>query len=118
MIGTAWIARLVSHPVRRLTEASRLLADGRLNVRVPASGRGELARLSEVVAHGLRPVIYNLETVLIPTHRYEGTGANMELVADVTWTFPLDFVEVADAAAAEAVTPDAAAHAMDRLLAL
>jgi two-component system sensor histidine kinase BaeS len=47
LIGTAWIARLVSHPVRRLTEASRLLAGGRLNVRVPTSGRGELARLSQ-----------------------------------------------------------------------
>ncbi|MGW4946091.1 sensor histidine kinase [Actinoplanes sp. NPDC004185] len=47
LIGTAWIARVVSHPVRRLTEASRLLADGRLSVRVPTSGRGELARLSQ-----------------------------------------------------------------------
>ncbi len=47
MIGTAWIARRVSHPVRRLTEASRLLAGGKLDVRVPISGRGELARLSE-----------------------------------------------------------------------
>jgi two-component system, OmpR family, sensor histidine kinase BaeS len=47
LIGTAWIARVVSHPVRRLTEASRLLAGGRLNVRVPTSGRGELARLSQ-----------------------------------------------------------------------
>jgi hypothetical protein len=32
--------------------------------------------------------------VLIPSHRYEGTGANMRIVADVQWTFPLDFVEV------------------------
>ncbi|MEU8233068.1 ATP-binding protein [Actinoplanes sp. NPDC048967] len=47
LIGTAWIARVVSHPVRRLTEASRLLAGGRLDVRVPTSGRGELARLSQ-----------------------------------------------------------------------
>jgi two-component system sensor histidine kinase BaeS len=46
LIGTAWIARLVSDPVRRLTEASRLLANGKLDVRVPATGRGELARLS------------------------------------------------------------------------
>ena len=47
LIGTAWIARLVSHPVRRLTDASRQLAGGKLDVRVPTAGRGELARLSE-----------------------------------------------------------------------
>jgi two-component system sensor histidine kinase BaeS len=46
LIGTAWIARRVSRPVRRLTEASRELAGGRLDVRVPAAGKGELARLS------------------------------------------------------------------------
>ncbi|MFI7545398.1 sensor histidine kinase [Actinoplanes sp. NPDC049599] len=46
LIGTAWIARVVSRPVRRLTDASRQLAAGRLDVRVPAAGRGELARLS------------------------------------------------------------------------
>jgi hypothetical protein len=32
--------------------------------------------------------------VLIPSHRYEGSGANTTLTADVQWTFPLDFVEV------------------------
>ncbi len=32
--------------------------------------------------------------VLIPTHRYEGSGASMSVVADVEWTFPLEFVEV------------------------
>jgi hypothetical protein len=32
--------------------------------------------------------------VLIPSHRYEGTGSDMQVVADVRWTFPLDFVEV------------------------
>jgi hypothetical protein len=32
--------------------------------------------------------------VLIPSVRYEGTGANMRVVADVQWTFPLEFVEV------------------------
>jgi hypothetical protein len=32
--------------------------------------------------------------VLIPSHRYEGTGTDARLVAEVTWTFPLDFVEV------------------------
>jgi two-component system sensor histidine kinase BaeS len=46
LIGMAWIARVVSNPVRRLTVASHQLAAGRLDVRVPAAGRGELARLS------------------------------------------------------------------------
>jgi hypothetical protein len=32
--------------------------------------------------------------VLIPSLRYEGSGAGMRVVADVQWTFPLDFVEV------------------------
>jgi two-component system sensor histidine kinase BaeS len=45
-LGTAWIARRVSRPVGLLTEASRQLAAGRLDTRVPDAGRGELARLS------------------------------------------------------------------------
>jgi hypothetical protein len=32
--------------------------------------------------------------VLIPSHHYEGSGAERALVADVEWTFPLDFIEV------------------------
>jgi hypothetical protein len=32
--------------------------------------------------------------VLIPEHRVEGIGADARIVADVQWTFPLDFVEV------------------------
>lgn len=32
--------------------------------------------------------------VLIPSHRYEGSGSEMRVVADVEWTFPLEFVEV------------------------
>jgi two-component system sensor histidine kinase BaeS len=47
VLGTALIARRVSRPVRRLTMASRLLAGGRLDVRVRARGRGGLARLTE-----------------------------------------------------------------------
>lgn len=45
-LGTALIARQISLPVRRLTDASRRLADGRLDTRVPADGGSELARLS------------------------------------------------------------------------
>ena len=47
LLGTALIARQVSNPVRRLTEASRRLAAGQLDTRVRASGKDELARLSE-----------------------------------------------------------------------
>lgn len=32
--------------------------------------------------------------VLIPSHRYSGSGDDMTLAAEVEWTFPLDFVEV------------------------
>ena len=32
--------------------------------------------------------------VLMPSHSYEGEGADMTVVPDVQWTFPLDFVEV------------------------
>ena len=32
--------------------------------------------------------------VLIPSYRVQGTGAQRKIVADVEWTFPLDFVEV------------------------
>jgi len=32
--------------------------------------------------------------VLIPSHEYDGAGANAILTAEVQWTFPLDFVEV------------------------
>jgi two-component system sensor histidine kinase BaeS len=46
LAGTALIARRISKPVARLTEASRQLAEGRHDVRVPSVGRGELARLS------------------------------------------------------------------------
>ncbi|GIE74659.1 two-component sensor histidine kinase [Actinoplanes philippinensis] len=45
-LGTAGIARRVSRPVRLLTGASLQLAAGRLDVRVPAHGQDELARLS------------------------------------------------------------------------
>lgn len=32
--------------------------------------------------------------VLIPSYRVEGTGDQRTIIADVTWTFPLDFVEI------------------------
>jgi hypothetical protein len=32
--------------------------------------------------------------VLIPEHRYEGSGTGARVTAEVTWAFPLDFVEL------------------------
>src|SRR3970282_870851 len=32
--------------------------------------------------------------VLIPSYSVQGTGSQRKIVADVEWTFPLDFVEV------------------------
>jgi two-component system sensor histidine kinase BaeS len=46
MLGTAFVARHVSRPLRRLTAASRLLADGHLDTRVPDAGRDEVGQLS------------------------------------------------------------------------
>ncbi|GIE86195.1 sensor histidine kinase [Actinoplanes regularis] len=45
-LGTAWIARRVSRPVRALTGASLRLAAGQLDVRVKTPGRDEFALLS------------------------------------------------------------------------
>ncbi|MGI5184691.1 sensor histidine kinase [Dactylosporangium sp. CA-152071] len=47
ILGTAVIARHVSLPVRDLTVASRRLADGHLDTRVPSGGRDELGQLSD-----------------------------------------------------------------------
>jgi two-component system sensor histidine kinase BaeS len=47
IIGTSLVARQVSRPVRRLTAASRLLADGQLDARVPDGGHGDMATLSQ-----------------------------------------------------------------------
>ncbi|WP_238009044.1 ATP-binding protein [Dactylosporangium sp. AC04546] len=46
LAGTAVVARHVSRPVRSLTAASRRLADGHLDTRVPLVGGGELGQLS------------------------------------------------------------------------
>jgi len=46
LAGTALIARYVSRPVRSLTAASRRLADGHLDARVPSVGTDELGQLS------------------------------------------------------------------------
>ncbi|MET7398969.1 ATP-binding protein [Dactylosporangium sp. NPDC005572] len=46
LAGTAMVARHVSRPVRSLTAASRRLADGHLDTRVPLVGGGELGQLS------------------------------------------------------------------------
>ena len=57
---------------------------------LPASG--QYAPILDALAEG-RYFVSSGE-VLIPSHSYSGSGANMTLTADVEWTFPLDFVEV------------------------
>jgi two-component system sensor histidine kinase BaeS len=46
LIGTAAIARHAGRPLRSLTAASRRLADGHLDARVPVGGRDEFGQLS------------------------------------------------------------------------
>jgi two-component system sensor histidine kinase BaeS len=46
LAGTFVIAQRISRPVRRLTDAARLVAEGRSDVRVPTGGGSELARLT------------------------------------------------------------------------
>jgi two-component system sensor histidine kinase BaeS len=46
LIGTALVARHMSRPLRSLTAASRRLADGHLDTRVPSTGRDEVGELS------------------------------------------------------------------------
>jgi hypothetical protein len=69
-----------------------------------ANGPVTYLRLAELPEPGdYSPIVQALDRgdyfvtsgeVLIPTHRFLGSGANMSVVADVQWTFPLDFVEV------------------------
>jgi hypothetical protein len=69
-----------------------------------ANGPVSYLRMDELPEPGdYAPIIDALRTgsyfvtsgeVLIPSHHFEGEGANMTLVAEVAWTFPLDFVEV------------------------
>ncbi|WP_426503898.1 sensor histidine kinase [Dactylosporangium sp. McL0621] len=46
VIGTAFVARHMSRPLRSLTAASRRLADGHLDTRVKTTGRDEVGELS------------------------------------------------------------------------
>jgi len=53
---------------------------------------GEYAPIVDVLARG--DYFVTSGEVLIPSHRYEGSGPNARVIAEVRWTFPLDFVEV------------------------
>ena len=47
---TAWLARRISQPIRRMTEAMAALAQGRRGVAIPAAGRtDEVGRMAEAV---------------------------------------------------------------------
>ena len=52
---------------------------------------GDYAPIIDALARG--DYFVTSGEVLIPSHRYEGTGADMRVIADVTWTFPPAFVE-------------------------
>ena len=69
-----------------------------------ANGPVSYLRIGDLPEPGdYAPVINALNTgnyfvtsgeVLIPSHAYEGSGADATLTATVEWTFPLDFVEL------------------------
>jgi len=97
-----WIARTALQP-------KFLLAITETYAKAPgddiyANGPVSYLRLDELPAPGsYGPIIDVLGRgdyfvtsgeVLIPSHRYEGRGADSRVVATVTWTFPLEFVEV------------------------
>jgi hypothetical protein len=97
-----WIARTALEP-------KYLLAITETYAKAPgddvyANGPVSYLRLGELPAPGdYAPIVDVLRRgdyfvtsgeVLVPSHRYEGSGANMRIVADVRWTFPLEFVEL------------------------
>jgi len=53
---------------------------------------GEYGSIIDVLSRG--DYFVSSGEVLIPSHRYEGSGPNARVIAEVAWTFPLDFVEV------------------------
>ena len=55
-------------------------------------GPGEYAPIVDALERG--DYFVTSGEVLIPSHRYEGSGSGMWVVADVEWSFPLEFVEV------------------------
>ena len=97
-----WIARTALSPkyLLAITETYRKAPGDD----VYANGPVSYLRLGELPPPGeYAPIIDVLERgdyfvtsgeVLIPSHSYEGSGADARVVASVEWTFPLDFVEV------------------------
>jgi len=53
---------------------------------------GEYGPIVDVLRRG--DYFVSTGEVLVPSIRYEGSGSNMRAVAEVQWTFPLDFVEL------------------------
>jgi hypothetical protein len=97
-----WIARTALEPkyMLAITETYRKAPGDDIYANGPVS----YLRLGELPPPGeYAPIIDVLERgdyfvtsgeVLIPSHRYEGSGPDARVVATVAWTFPLDFVEV------------------------
>jgi hypothetical protein len=97
-----WIARTALDPkaLLAITETYRkgpgddVYANGPVSyLRLDAlPAPGDYAPIIDVLRRG--DYFVTSGEVLVPSHRYEGSGADMRIVAEVQWTFPLDFVEL------------------------
>jgi hypothetical protein len=97
-----WIARTALNPkyLLAITETYRKAPGDDVYANGPVSylrlgdlpPPGEYAPIIDVLERG--DYFVTSGEVLIPSHSYEGSGADARVVASVEWTFPLDFVEV------------------------
>ena len=97
-----WIARTALEPkyLLAITETYRKAPGDDVYANGPVSylrleglpPPGEYGPIVDVLRRG--DYFVTSGEVLIPEHRYEGSGTDMRIVADVRWTFPLDFVEL------------------------
>ena len=97
-----WIARTALEPkyLLAITETYRKAPGDDVYANGPVSylrldelpPPGEYGPIVDVLRRG--DYFVTSGEVLIPSHRYEGSGTDMRIVADVRWTFPLEFVEL------------------------
>jgi hypothetical protein len=97
-----WIARTALSPkyLLAITETYRKAPGDDIYANGPVSylrldelpPPGDYAPIVDVLGRG--DYFVTSGEVLVPSHRYEGSGADARVVATVEWTFPLDFVEV------------------------
>jgi hypothetical protein len=97
-----WIARTALEPkyLLAITETYRKAPGDDVYANGPVSylrldelpPPGDYAPIVDVLRRG--DYFVTSGEVLVPSHRYEGSGPNARVMATVEWTFPLDFVEV------------------------